>query len=435
MASVKQTLRQDFMEGGGKGGSKDPLTRQVPMRRKRLTQQQLSDLYAANRIVQNIIDIPAEDATREWIELKIDNEKIKTELEAKLRDLKAREAFQKMLKYEALRGDGFVSIGTTESRNFELSDPLIPEQVRTVDYLHAFSSIKMSSISVNDDPFSPNYGEVEFYTLKNRLASKVHRSRILHLQTRKLEEGAYPNDEWGQSLLEPMYDILTVFDTAVWSVGQILYDYTFKVLKTTDVETMSKQEKQEAQMLLDFMFRTEALAIIAPDEEVNRSTVQLGPIEQLLNFIWEVLAGSARMPKAHILGQQQGTITGGQYDTLNYYARIAGVQEIFIRPKLEYLINILLAASGEIGGNILKGTEWELKFKPLWRLDKATDAEIREKISNVDSRYIQWGVLQPDEVREARFGKFGLAGELGYTEDEADELDKYIKDKQRKELD
>ncbi|MDQ0299650.1 phage-related protein (TIGR01555 family) [Salibacterium salarium] len=423
--------KNDFMAGGGKAGHRDPLTKQKPSGRRYVSQEEITRMYANNQIVQNIIDIPAEDCTREWITIEMENEKLARGLEQKLQKLKAQEAFEKMVGFDRLRGDGFVSIGSAETGNWELQDPLNVNKLRKIDYLHGFSSNKITKFEVLDDPFHPNYGDVEFYQVNSsgmlaEMSRQVHRSRLLHMQSKKLED-----DHWGQPMLEPMWDILTVFDTSVWSVGQILYDYTFKVFSSDQAEGLTKEELRETQMLTDFMFRTEALALIGQNETLSKESTQVQGIDQLLNFVWELLSGSARMPKSHLLGQQAGTISGAQYDSLNYYARIAGIQENFIRPKIEYLVRLLLWASDEAGGQIDPDSfEWNIKFNPLWKLDDQTDADIRKKTAETDAIYLKNMVITPDEVREKRYNMDGMMGELGYSEEEAAEVNEMIQQAQ-----
>ncbi len=422
------------MTGHGKGHSKDALTRQKAPDRRKLAETDLLDLYASNRIIQNIIDIPAEDMTKNWINLKMDDDNLRREILDKLRDLNARQAFMDMRRYERLHGDGFISLGAVESQKFELSDPLIPERLKRIDYIHAFSKRKVSHFYPNEDMFSPTYGEVEFFQMNrlsrvgeqiagNSIQDRVHRTRLFHDQTRRLE------DEYeGQSLLESMYDVITVFDTSLWSVGQMLYDFTFKKYNSDAVNSMSKEEKQETSMLMDFMFRTEGLAMLGKDEQLSKESTSVQGIDQLLTFVWEALSGAARMPKSVIKGQESGTITGAQYDVLNYYMRISSQQENELRPFIERLIRLLLWSEDELGGRIDPDSiDWEVTFNPIWDVDKKTDAEIRNLMAEVDDKYIMNQVLTADEVRETRFGKTGLSSITELTGDSIGDIEEYLK--------
>ena len=418
-------LRSDFMQGNGKANSKDKLTRQVAGARRKLSQDELSALYADSRIVQNIIEIPAEDMTRNWFTLRMKDENLARDIMSKLADLKAKQAFKKMRSYERLRGDGFISLGVTQGSKFTLNDPLDMKRLYSVDYLHAFSSLKVNEFLINEDMFDVKYGQLE--ELRINRASKngtqtiesesaVHISRLLHDQTRRLED-----DYQGQSLLEPMYDILTVLDTSLWSVGQILHDFTFKVYSSKDIENLDSKDKQQLSMLMDFMFRTEALAMIGEGETLTKQSTSVSGIKDLLDYVWDILSGAARMPKTVIKGQESGTITGAQYDVMNYYSRIVADQENDMKPLLEKLIRMLLMSEKELGGRIDPDSiEWEIKFNPLWSVDSKTDAEIRKIVAETDQIYLVNGIIMADELRETRFGQFGLTDELKFSGDSVD---------------
>ncbi len=106
---------------------------------------------------------------------------------------------------------------------------------------------------------------------------------------------------------------------------------------------------------------------------------------------------------------------------MNYYSRIAAQQENELRPHLEHLIRLLLWCSDELGGSIDPAKiERELKFNPLWEVDAQTDANIRKTVAETDNIYLTNGVLIADEVRETRFGQFGLTNITKFSGDEAD---------------
>lgn len=420
-----KAIRADFMQGNGKANHKDKLTRQVAGVGRKLTHEEITNLYGDSRIVQNIIDIPAEDMTRNWFTLRMEDEQLARDIMGKLADLKAKKAFKEMFSYDRLRGDGFVSIGVTQGTQFDLADELQLDKLYSVDYLHAFSSMKVNEFLINEDVFDIKCGQLEQLKI-NRASSHglqtqtteslVHISRLLHSQTRRMEGEAQ-----GRSLLEPLYDILTVFDTAVWSVGQMLHDFTFKVYKSKDIENLNSQDKQQLSMIMDFMFRTEALAMIAEGEELTKQSTSVSGIKDLLDFVWDLLSGSARMPKSVIKGQEAGAIAGAQYDVMNYYARIVADQENEMKPHLERLIRMLLMAEKQLGGRIDPDKlEWEIAFNPLWNVDAKTDAEIRKIVAETDQIYLLNGVLLTDEVRNARFGQFGLEESMKFSGDEAD---------------
>ncbi|MBD8521425.1 anti-CBASS protein Acb1 family protein [Lysinibacillus fusiformis] len=425
--------KEDFMQGNGKANQKDKLTRQIAGVGRKLSHDEITNLYGDSRIVQNIIDIPAEDMTRNWFTLRMKDETLARNIMSKLADLKAKKAFKEMFTYDRLRRDGFISLGVTQASKFDLKEELKTDKLYSVDYLHAFSSLKVNEFLINEDVFDIKYGQLEQLRI-NRASSHgtqtqttespVHISRLLHSQTRR-----YEGEAQGRSLLEPLYDILTVFDTSVWSVGQILHDFTFKVYKSKDIDNLSPEDKQQLSMVMDYMFRTEALAFIANDEDLTKQGTSVSGIKDLLDFVWDLLSGAARMPKTVIKGQESGTITGAQYDVMNYYSRIVSDQENEMKPHLEKLIRMLMMAEKELGGRIdPESLEWEIQFNPLWNFDAKTDAEIRKLVAETDQIYLLNNIITSDEIREVRFGQFGLSDTLKFSGDEADlrELAKHV---------
>lgn len=420
-AHIKR-FTNDFMVGHGKSGARDAIERQRPQVRRKLSPADIHNIYATNQIVQNIIDIPAEDLTRAWFTLKMEDENLRKQIMDKLRDLKAREKFQDMRYYERLTGDGFISIGARHSHAFELNQPLNPETLKGIDYIHAFSGFKVSSWMINEDMFSSSYGQVEQFQVNRRSqlgnqiggfkTDTIHQSRLIHDQTRRLED-----EKQGQPLIEPLYDIIKVLDTSLWSVGQILYDFSFKIYKSKDIDDMDSTQKSELTSLLDFMFRTEALALIGTDEELKKESTNLSGIDKLLDYVWDYLAGAARMPKTVLKGQEAGAIAGAQYDVMNYYSRIAAQQENELRPKLEHLIRLIMwseEAGGRIDPNKVK---WDIEFNPLWEVDRETDAKIRKMNAETDQIYIANGVLSADQIEQKRFGHYGGSSEIQFSGD------------------
>ncbi|MGP5875132.1 DUF1073 domain-containing protein [Listeria monocytogenes] len=430
--------RNDFMSGHGKANPRDKLTRQTPGNGQKLDIKACENLYATNSVAMNIVDIIAEDMVRAGWTLKTENKEIKKAIESKWRKLKTKDRFQKLYADQRLYGDGFLSIGVVSNSpdQAHLNTPIDLRKIKSIPYVNTFNTQKVNQLYFNQDMFSEHFGEVEFFGV-NRVSQlgeeilsgttastseQIHRSRIIHEQGLRFE-----GETKGRSIFESLYDIITVMDTSLWSVGQILYDFAFKVYKTDGVEGLDKDDKANLTAMLDFMFRTEALAIIKSDEELSKESTNVTGMKDLLDYGWDYLAGAVRMPKTVLKGQEAGTLTGAQYDVMNYYARVSSIQENRLRPQLEYLTRLLMWASDDCGKSIDPDSfEWAIEFNPLWNLDGKTDAEVRKLTAEADQIYIVNGVLSPDEVQETRFGRFGLENSSKFSGDSA-QLDKLAK--------
>lgn len=419
--SLGKAYRNDWIMSStsSKGTVKDPLNRQNNLERRYFSDRQISEIYAVNGMFANLVDIPAEDATREWIEIENVEQELAEQILNKLSNLGAQNVFQEAFKFERLRGDGLVSVGASQQGPWDISDPIDVKRLKDVAYLHPFSGQKLVNYLREDDVFSPGYGEIEYYEISDsRGTHLVHSSRLLHLVTRQIED-----EIRGVPLLEKVYDLLLVFDNALWSTGQMMYSMSHKRLKTDGVDFNDKDLRQRMQNELEFEFNTLSLAIIGKEDDLEYIGPKISiPLKDMYDFCWEMLSCVSRMPKSHITGQPQGTVTGAQFDTLLYYMRIAGMQESYLRAQLEYVIdlNFWASDSGVGNGSIDPGkVPYQMKFRPLWRVDDKTDAEIRKIAADIDNIYMTHDVISPQEVRAHRFGDgTSLAAKLDMAEDE-----------------
>ncbi len=429
ISSIGYAYKKDYMSSStsSKGTSKDPLSRQRTISRVNFSDTFISDLYATNRIFGNIVDIPAEDTTREWINIEGVEDTLKEQILNKLSNLGAQNRFQEMVKYERLRGDGLISIGVSQMGEFSIADPIEKKRLTNINYLHAFSGMKMVDYIENDDVFANDYGEIQLYEIRDSSGTKlVHTDRVVHMATRKIE-----NEKRGIALIEMLYDTLLVLDNALWSTGQLMYSMVHKRLKTDGVDMSDKELRSQMQTDLEYEFNTLSLAIIGQDDELEYISPNVSlPLKEMYDFVWEMLSCIARMPKSHIMGQSQGTVTGGQFDSLTYYMRIAGIQESYLREPLEHIIDLsLLAKDSGVGSGQLDPdkVKYKLKFNPLWKLDSKTDAEIRKMIAETDNMYITNTVLSPGEVREKRFSdSTSLIDKLDMSEEELIKMAKEV---------
>lgn len=392
----------------------DSFRMQRPGMGHHLGDYELEQLYRGNSMARNIVDIPAEDMTRNGWHIKMDDNALAAKYEARLNELNAQKRFKDLYRYSRLYRAGYIAISTTEGWNYGLEDPLNPDRLLRIPFITAFSSKKVNETKFDDDVFSPTYGQALSYQINNGTADvqgsnyygvqQVDKSRLLRQQELRFED-----ETEGVSLLETIYDILMTMDTGLYSVGEILYDYVFKVFKSPSVDDTSPDKLLQVGAAASSKFRTESTALISDKDELTKESTNVGGIDSLLDFLWEYLSGAARMPKSVLKGQEAGTLTGAQYDVMNYYSRIASDQENKMRPQLEYLLKLLMRASDECGGSLDPDTvNWSIEFNPLWSVDSQTDSQIRLANAQADQIYIQNGVQGPEEVREARFGSGGM---------------------------
>jgi hypothetical protein len=75
----------------------------------------------------------------------------------------------------------------------------------------------------------------------------------------------------------------------------------------------------------------------------------------------------------------------------------------FRKPLTKLMEYIMLSKTGPTNGRV--PDNWRVSFKPLFEMNEREIADVRARVAAVDARYIQVGVLTPQEVADSRFGK------------------------------
>ena len=424
-AGVLTFLRDGFQQathkesGLTRGGAGDPLATQRFVRGRELSAQECNDLYEWNWLAGNIVDTLAEDLIQAGWKFRCpSNPGLEKAMENAYLNLSFKAALHEAVRFALIDGDGYAGIGLRESAAVDLASP--PTTVTGVDYIHPFRRASVKAQRRETNPLESTFGEWVSYDVitgkRGGEAEPVHASRILHIQ---LYDSA--SKVWGNSVYNRLYSVIQVADNALWSVGQIVYQMVFKVLKV-DFDQFKKIAAEREMTARDLMYEwahdLNSLTMYVVDKgfkDVPPDDLQfpglggnLAAISVARDFILMVLSAATRVPQSRLVGNEQGKLSGAEWDAQNYYARIRGMQELHIQPAIEKVTDHLLRAMGLNPD----ATEYFIEFMPLY-VETATETAATEKTqAETDAIYIDRNVLTPDEVRARRFKMAPLLGEL-----------------------
>jgi hypothetical protein len=126
---------------------------------------------------------------------------------------------------------------------------------------------------------------------------------------------------------------------------------------------------------------------------------------------WLRLAAAAGMPLSLLVGQVKGGLgDAGNTDLRFFYDRVAAMQRRILVPVLKKLVRyLMLSKEGPTKGVVPE--RWEIKCRPLYRLDALQEATRRKTVAETDHIYMQDGVLTTPEVATGAFGKAEFSAE------------------------
>lgn len=382
--------------------------------------QRIEKTYKTNGIAKKMIDKVAEDMTRAGWHLVITNE---PELEAKyekaLDDLQLQTSLCKGKIFERLYGDSYIHIGVVQDGNADVSKPLDPTTIRKVLWVHPFGQQHVTKVTVNNDPTSNDYGQEqqvivnptsEGTVIKNGMPveKEVKNNQVIIDKTRyfHLRQGDVEDDGFGVSMLTICQDPLNVLDKALQSVGKILYGYVIKVYKSAGVKDLNKNQREALQDRLSDAFTTQSVFACSTDEDLTTLSMNTSGISDLLDFGWQSLAAASNIPKSVLTGQEAGTITGAQYDVVNYYDDIQAKQQTELKPILEYIVRLLMYSKDVAGGPIDPDSlDWHIEFNLLWSETDLTKSQVFVNKANAVTSLMNSNVIDSQQGAAIMNGK------------------------------
>lgn len=359
-----------------------------------LTRQELENMYRGSWLAKKIINVVADDMTREWLHCLFDGEELGTVIEQAQKRFALKRKINESLRWSRLYGGANIIIGT---RDKNLAKPLDVKNVKQGDlrYLHVVDRWRMSaSGSLNRDLESPNFGMPDSYVIAESTV-QVHHTRVLRFNGEKLPYFAWlRNGMWDDSVLQHVMDSLMNCDTTTQSVATLLFESNVDVvtsegladvLARKDGESILTKRFQVAALLKSF----NRMLLLDGTEKFEKKQNSFANLDKVIQQFMVDVSGAADIPMTRLFGQSAAGLNAtGDNDIRNYYDMVSAKQESELRPQLEYLYEVLVRS--ELGH---MPDDFRFDFNPLWQLSEKDQAEVEKSRAERDDKYVNLGVV------------------------------------------
>lgn len=382
-----------------------------------LTKEDCISMYSGDGLVARIIDSIPDDMTREWGHFQNDPKDVFDEglLAHEMRRLHAPQVFNQAAKWARLTGGALVAMTIIDGRTPDQSVNMTG--IKNIESLRAYDlgAIKTSECTFDTNPRSPTFGKILVYKIVARAGHSlveynIHHTRCIPIfgvpTPPSFKEGGNMLESiyWGTPLMQKVYQDLRDFRGAFASTNNILQEFIIGKYKFSDLDEMLATGNGGALMNriqgIEMTKSSIQAVMLGIDEEYTRDAATVTGIPDVLDRFMMLLSASTGIPVTKLFGRSaSGLNATGEGDSKNYYDQIHVAQND-LTPYLE-MFGTLLASWKKLS---IVDMSW--KWCPLAQLTeeqeanvKRIDAETFRTYADANQRYIDAGVVMPEEVR------------------------------------
>lgn len=381
-----------------------------------LTQQGLDALYRHDGLARRIVDLIANEMTREWFKIEGDPD---DDVNGKLEAIGAKLAVRDLIRWGRLYG-GAIAVMLIDDGG-DLAEPVNEGSIQDVLGVHVYDrwQVRWETADLYVNPAEPKFGQPMLYRVSpggamrapdGRFASDfaVHETRVLRFDGVPLPRSQLlGNAGWGDSVLQAPYTQLRNIGAVYAGAANIVEDFiqaTISVKGLSElVATNQSAAVYERMNILDMTRHVlNAIFLDADGETYQKHASSVGGLPDLLDRFANALSATTGIPVTLLMGQAPaGLQATGDADIRNWYDKIAAEQNDRLSPLVERLVRLIFLSRA---AGIAEPENWKIEWCPLWQLTEQEEANVRKTRAETDAIYISASVLDPDEVAVSRFG-------------------------------
>ena len=374
-----------------------------------MARQTLEWAYQTSWMCGLVVDIPAEDMTREGIEIKCEDPKASEAIQRAFDRFGVMDQLCDAIKWARLYG-GAIAVILIDGQ--DVSTPLTTVPRGSFRGLYVFDRWQLDS--QNLDPVQElgrDFGNPEYYRViaKNSevdfKADRIHYSRVIRLEGRRLPfylRQSYQG--WGASVIEPVFDRIKGFDLATQGATQLLskaYLRYYKVKGLRQILTNSRASegfKKQMDYIREFQ-SAEGLTVGDTEDDFQTLTYSFTGIPDILLQLGQQISGAFGIPLVRLFGQSPAGLNAtGESDIRNYYDNIKHLQRLMLRSGVQRLIDVVFES--ETG----RGPESSLTFdfRSLWQMSQTDKSSVAAEVEAIRGSYADGLISLPTALKELR---------------------------------
>lgn len=378
------------------GTNKDARYYNEFIRGRRITIDEAENLYVYNWLAAQVADAIPDDATREWRSLLIPDADEKKKIEDEFKTFGLKGKINLAMKWARVFGGSAIIIV------IEGEDPIEPLNLSTMRQgslknLIVLDRYNLFADVIDRDIMSDNYGQPEFYTVV-RGGQRVHHTRVVRFDgvtptIRKREEENF----WGLSIYTKLFSPIADSQITSDSISNLITESNIDVYRIAGLNQLVAEGNDAIavkRLKLAHSMKSVINGIaLDKEDEYDKKTNTFTTLPDIDDRFIQKVAGASDIPVTRLLGTSPaGENATGESDLRNYYDKVSSLQENEIRPRLDYLDQVITTS---IFGS---PKDFEYKFLPLQQLTESEQAVVDLNKAQRDQIYLDLDIIQPTDA-------------------------------------
>jgi len=377
--------------------------------------QQLDAAYQSNWIARQIVDIPAQDMTREWRSIKSEGAEDIKLLED---ELNICGNVQEALSWARLYGGSGMLMLTGQ----DLSKPLNVNRIKKGDLSRVivFDRWDLSAMTLNTtNILARNYLQPEFYTITQG-SQQIHWSHIVRFQGANLpRRQMLQTHGWGDSELRKCMADVKEMVSAKTGIAELMQEANIDIIKkeglSDDLASGQDEEIIKRYELFSLMKSCVQMGLLDETETFERKELSLSGVAQILEVFMTWISGAADIPLTRLFGTSaKGMNATGDGDMKNFYNSIRGMQTTRLAPSMNYLDQVLVrSALGHYPES------YAYVWNPLEQTNDIEAAQAEVLRSQKDQTYLDAGIITKSQIQR----NLQSGNDYQFDDDEIEQLE------------
>lgn len=398
MAMVRDSLQNIIT---GLGTDRDKVTanyhRFVP-----LSYGQLLAAYRGSWVHRKVVDIPADDATRNWRTWKGESAQVRA-VENLEERLMVRNHVNLAIKVARLYGGAGIILVFDDG--VDPIEPLEKVEKGQLVHLRVLENTHLQASDIYDVTIGPEW-------FRMSTGTPIHVSRMSRIIPRPIPD-SFIREEWGDSILQSVHQEANFVLSVVQSLAHLVSEAKVDIIKIKDFVSQLGNEDFQNNLIKRFMninqMKSMVNAHILDSEdswERTSTATEFGNIPSATDTFLNIVAAAADIPMTRFVGTSPGGLNAtGESDIRNYYDSIRSDQDNLYSNALLPLDRALVhSALGEWPAGLTY--EWN----SLWQETEQERVDRANALTTIFAQDVASGVFTDEELRAMRIAQLAELG-------------------------